>query len=104
MAKDRMINAEQKDSLDLNCEELVRIRELFEEKQLLSAYELLNKNKMISMTLSFLCAPIGYAYIKKYDFMLISLFTLNYFFLGFIIGPLHLYQLYNQAEERLKNA
>jgi len=90
--------------LDLNSDELVHVKALFEEKQLLSAYELLHKNKVISFVLAFLFAPAGYAYIKRYDFAFISLFTLNYFFMGFIIGPLHIYQLYSKAEEMLREA
>ena len=95
-------NKEENLGLDLNSDELTHIKELYEEKQLLNAYELLNKNKIISIILAFFCAPCAYAYIKRYDFMLISLFTFNYFLLGFIIGPLHIYQIYSQAEERLK--
>lgn len=92
------------DSLDLNSEDLIRIRELYDEKELLEAYSLMSKNKAITMVLAFFFAPLGYAYIKRYEFMLLSILTLNFFFLGFIIGPLHIYQLYTQAEEKLRLA
>ena len=102
MARDKRKDEEQT-SLDLDSDELMHIKGLYEEKMLLRAYELTSKNKVISMVLAFFCAPMSYAYIKRYDFMLISLLTFNYFLLGFIIAPLHVYYLYNQAEERLKS-
>ena len=93
---------EQNDSLDLNSEDLVHVKEIYEQNELLEAYTLMKKNKIISMVLAFFCAPVAYAYLKKYDFMLISMLTLNFLLLGFIVAPLHLYYSYNQAEQKLK--
>ncbi len=96
--------AEQKlgDSLDLNSEELVHVKEMYEQNDLLEAYTLMKKNKILAMVLAFFCAPISYAYLKKYEYLFISILTLNYCLLGFIIAPLHLYYMFNQAEQKLR--
>ena len=78
------------------------IKELYEEHELLDAYALSKKPKLLSIVLAFFFAPLGYAYLKKFDYAAIALFTFNYFLLGFIIGPVHIFYLYSQAEEKIK--
>ena len=97
-----MADETKKDSLDLNSEELVHVKEMYEQNDLLEAYSMVKKNKILAMVLAFFCAPIAYAYLKKYEYLFISVLTLNYCMLGFIIAPLHLYYMYNQAEQKLK--
>ncbi|MEM3361928.1 MAG: hypothetical protein QXH71_02545 [Candidatus Anstonellaceae archaeon] len=80
---------------------LEHLEEIYKEKELLYYYELNKKSLPLALVLAFIFSPISYAYIKKWEFVFISLFTLNYFLLGFIIAPLHIYYLFSKAREEI---
>ncbi|MFA5108205.1 MAG: hypothetical protein WC492_01580 [Candidatus Micrarchaeia archaeon] len=89
--------------LDIDSEMKFHIKELYEERELLDAYSLTKKKKLPALVLAFIFSPLGYAYTKKFDYVILSLLTFNYFLLGFIIGPVHIFYLYSQAEEKTKD-
>ncbi|MFH1306329.1 MAG: hypothetical protein ABIH83_01570 [Candidatus Micrarchaeota archaeon] len=79
-----------------------RAKDRFKEEELLQALKITSKNKWIAVLLGLILGPAGYAYIKKYEHAFISLITLNYFLIGFILVPVHIYMLYTDAEEKVK--
>ncbi|MFN3909953.1 MAG: TM2 domain-containing protein [Candidatus Anstonellaceae archaeon] len=82
-------------------EVLEHLEELYTEKQLLQAYELTKKNLYLALLLGFLFSPLAYAYIKRWEYVVLSTFTLNYLFLGFFLAPIHIYYLFSKAKEEL---
>lgn len=78
-----------------------RIREKCEEETLEQAYKLKKTNRLIAILFGIL-GPAGYAYIKRWDLLVLNVFTFNYFMLGFILVPIHIYMLFDDAEAKTK--
>jgi hypothetical protein len=78
-----------------------RVRERYDEDVLAQAYNLTKSNKAIAIVLGIL-GPAGYAYIKRWDLLVLNVFTFNYFMLGFILVPIHIFMLFDDAEAKTK--
>jgi len=59
------------------------------------------RKKMTAALLGVLVSPAGYYYAGSLKWTLINLLTLNYFFLGLIIVPLHSMKMIDDAREKL---
>ncbi|MDB5096485.1 MAG: hypothetical protein JWM80_906 [Cyanobacteria bacterium RYN_339] len=59
------------------------------------------KDPTLGAILGFLLGPFGYIYTADWMFFAISLITCNYFLLGFIIVPLHIYKKITAAKAQM---
>lgn len=63
-----------------------------------------NKSTGTTVLVALLITPLAYWMIGKKMLALINFLTLNYFFFGFIIVPIHCYVMINNAEKELRKA
>jgi len=70
-------------------------------------YELENmasKDTTTIILVGILISPVAYWMVGKKGLAIINFFTLNFFFLGPIIVPIHCYKMIENAEEELRRA
>lgn len=92
-----------KDGIEYTSALRKSINEKYNLHTMLENYKLSKKNFWFAVALGFICPPAGYAYLQRYDFMAINILTLNYgIFFGFIIAPVHIYFMLQDAHDRTK--
>jgi uncharacterized membrane protein YvbJ len=62
------------------------------------------KSKLTVMIVGILISPAGYWMVGKKALSIINLLTLNFFFLGLIIVPIHCYVIIGNAQKELQRA
>lgn len=61
-----------------------------------------SKDKTTVAVVGFLLSPVGYWMVGKKGLAIVNLLTLNFFFLGPIIVPIHCWSMISNAEEELR--
>lgn len=68
------------------------------------AYELqklARKDPVVTVLVSLLVTPLGYVMVGKVGLALLNFFTFNFFLLGFIIVPIHVWKIIHDARDEL---
>lgn len=65
--------------------------------------KLATKNPILGALLGFF-PPFGYMYVGKWGWALLDVLTLHYFFLGFVLAPLHIVKMISDAKGELRSA
>lgn len=66
--------------------------------------QIANKSRLQVRGVAFVFGPLGYALLGKWALAILCLVTLNWFFTGFIVAPLHVDRIMRSAEAQLDDA
>lgn len=63
-----------------------------------------SKSAIAGMLLGLFFPPVGYGYVGKWGWAIVNFLTINYFFLGFLLVPLHIWKIISDAKAPLQRA
>lgn len=63
-----------------------------------------SKSPILGAILGCLLGPVGYIYVGKWGWALLSFFTFHFLFLGFLLTPLHILKIVSDAKGTLRRA
>lgn len=63
-----------------------------------------NKSAIGGALLGCFFGPVGYIYVGKWGWALLNILTIHYFFLGFLLVPLHILKIISDAKSDLRMA